>query len=205
LVVFGTVAGLHLALILLLLGDRLPDMSRPRSLVSAALVSEHPPAPKPVPHVVPMLQAPAAIVPLPDIKIAESAPPKASPLRAPAQAAPSRATQGDGLEMEVATAPGGGALARAALDDFEAGVKARIEAGKRQPVLAKELRNTCLITYTISIDRSGRMLSYRIDPCTVAAINEAARAAISRAGPFAPPPDLGASRTDVHGSLVFEP
>ena len=107
--------------------------------------------------------------------------------------------------MDVATSAGGGMGSRAALGDFAAGVKAKILARKVQPVLAKELRNTCLINYTISIDKAGRMLSYTIEPCTVAAINEAARAAISGAGPFATPPDLGSSHTEVHGSLVFEP
>ena len=200
----------HLGALNLLLSHQ-SQFLKPQPRVFTAILLREPARPPPLPEesVVPVLMPPVALPDMmPDIRVAE-APAHVAEQKAAASSKPSRSSfagqASAGLDMDVATSSSGGAGVRAALGDFAAGVKARILARKVQPVLAKELRNTCLINYTVSIDKAGHMLSYTIAPCTVAAINEAARAAVAGAGPFPPPPDLGATHTEVHGSLVFEP
>ena len=78
-------------------------------------------------------------------------------------------------------------------------------AAKRQPSLAWDRRNTCVVAYRVSVTRTGALAGFSIDPCGVPEINAAARATIQGAGPFPPPPDLGAAASEVHGSLIFHP
>jgi protein TonB len=62
-----------------------------------------------------------------------------------------------------------------------------------------------VINYTVTVARDGSLAGLTIDACAVPEINAAAAAAIRAAAPFPAPPDLGAPRTDVHGTLIFQP
>ena len=84
-------------------------------------------------------------------------------------------------------------------------MRTRILAAKHQPTLAWDRRNTCVVTYRVLVTDSGALAGFSIDPCAVPEINQAARDAIAHAGPFPRPPDLGASTTEVHGSMIFHP
>ncbi len=106
--------------------------------------------------------------------------------------------------MDVGTTSGGGAGSRGTLAGFEAAVRASVLAGKRQPTLAWNRRNTCVVNYRVTVARGGGLAGYAIDPCAVPEINQAARDAISHAS-LPAPPDLGASSYEVHGSLIFHP
>jgi protein TonB len=110
-----------------------------------------------------------------------------------------------GLGVEVTTNAGGGARGRGSLADFQAAVKRAVLARKVQPSLAWDRRNTCVVNYTVSVAQDGALVGLSIDRCAVPEINAAAEVAIRGAAPFPPPPDLGAARTVVHGTLVFRP
>ena len=114
------------------------------------------------------------------------------------------AASGDaGLGVVATTSGAGGARGRGNLGEFEAAVKRAILSRKVQPVLAWDRRNTCVVNYTATIARDGSLAAVQIDPCAIAEINEAARAAIRDAAPFPPPPELGARTYSVHGTLIF--
>ena len=181
--------------------------------VTAMLVIQEParpPPPPPVPH--PVLAPPPPVsVPLPEIAVATAAtaPPPLSVRHAAAPAAPAASHFGaatdSGLGLDVATSSGGGSGSRGKLAAFEAAVRRQVLAGKRQPTLAWDRRNTCVVDYRVSVSRSGSVAGFSIEPCAIPEINAAARTAIAQAGPFPPPPDLGAATYDVHGTLIFHP
>jgi protein TonB len=174
-------------------------------------VRRPPPPPPPSPEVA-LAAPPAAFIPLPDIKIAAPPPDQPTAPRAITRAAPNAhpashfgAATDSGLGLDVGAATGGGAGTRGTLAGFEAAVRARVLARKHQPVLAWDRRQTCVVNYTVTVTRGGGLAGLSIDPCAIAEINEAARAAIRAAAPFPLPPDLGAATTEVHGSLIFHP
>ncbi len=171
------------------------------------------PKPPPLPRIQPALAAaPPAFVPQPEIRLA--APP---PVQATAPRAITRAVQAahaashfgaatdSGLGLDVAASAGGGNGARGTLAAFEAAVRARVLAAKRQPVQAWDRRKTCVVNYRVSVASNGALAGFSIDPCGVPEINQAARDAIGQAGPFPPPPALGGTTTEVHGSMIFHP
>lgn len=61
----------------------------------------------------------------------------------------------------------------------------------------------CTIPYQITVGNDGRMISYRIEPCGQPLLDAAAEAALMKAGPFPPPPDLGAKEYVIYGSANF--
>jgi protein TonB len=171
------------------------------------------PRPPPPPPIKPLLPPPELLpVPIPEIVVAQP-PPSSSVPRAITRARPAGppvshfgAASGDtGLGVAAATSGAGGARGRGNLGDFEAAVKRAILSRKVQPALAWDRRNTCVVNYTASIARDGSLAGMQIEPCAIAEINEAARAAIRQAAPFPVPPDLGARTYNVHGTLIFHP
>ena len=205
----GLVAALHVVFLLFLgqggLKVRLPRFVQPARLI----LDVHPPPPPPsVPA--PRLDAPAqAFLPAPEIRIADQPPPAPAAITKPSRTASPPASHfgaatDAGLGLDVGTSSGGGAGARGSLSGFEAAVRRAVLAGKRQPTLAWDRRDTCVVNYVVRVDRNGGLAGLHIDPCAVPEINQAARAAIQGAA-FPRPPDLGAASYDVHGSLIFRP
>jgi len=204
---------LHAALLALLSATgNLPPQLLP--VMPATLILARRPPPPPPPRIQPKLDAapPALFMPAPEIKLATPPPDQpAAPraiTRAPPHGPPAShfgAATDIGLGLDVAAGTGGGAGARGSLAGFEAGVRARVLAGKRQPSLAWDRRNTCVVNYRVTVTTTGALADFSIDPCAIPEINEAARAAIRGAAPFPRPPDLGAATAEVHGSLIFHP
>jgi protein TonB len=208
-IVCGTVILLHgLALIALsATGGLRPVM---RAVLPATLILPErrpPPVPPPLPAPAVSLAVQDISVPMPDIRIIEPAAPRAiiRSAKAPVPQGHFGATTDLGLGLDVAASSGGGTGSRGSLAAFEAAVRRQVLAGKRQPSLAWERRNTCVVNYTVHVAASGSLAGFSIAPCAIAEINEAARAAIRSAAPYPNPPDLGAASYEVHGSLVFRP
>ena len=87
--------------------------------------------------------------------------------------------------------------------DYADKVKARIIAAKSYPAEAIKKFQECFISYVVTVDRNGNLIDSRIDTCGHPLLDQAARDAIAKAGPFPAPPDTGAERYDIHGSLIF--
>ena len=209
----GVVAGLHALVIALLLSQTSTvQLGLPRVLEAIHILAPQRPPPPPPSHLAPTLQPPdLAPIPAPDIEIIQPESPHALRAVVPtARPAPTAshfgpATGDAGLGVEAATTVGGGARGRGSLADFQAAVRRAVLARRVQPSLAWDRRNTCVVNYTVSVGRDGSLAGLSIDPCAVPEINAAAEAAIRAAAPFPAPPDLGAARTSVHGTLVFGP
>ncbi len=178
------------------------------------LLLEDTPKPPPPPPIMPKLTPPELLpVPVPEIEVAPppvaSSAPRAiqriAPRSAPTASHFGSASGDTGLGVNVATSVTGGSGSRGSLGDFEAAVKRAILARKVQPTLAWDRRNTCVVNYTAHVSRDGSLAGFRIEPCAIPEINEAARTAIMQAAPFPPPPDLGGRTYDVHGTLIFHP
>ncbi len=208
----GAVGGLHVLLLLVLLTTTGAIPPLLPAILPARLILQ-PPArpPPPPPQIRPSLSAPPLLpMTLPDIAVAAPPPvrpsaPRAITATAARPASHFGAATDSGLGLDVATAAGGGSAARGTLAGFEAAVRARVLAAKHQPQLAWDRRNTCVVAYRVSVTASGALAGFSIDPCGVPEINAAARAALASAGPFPPPPALGAATTEVHGTLIFHP
>jgi len=207
---FGVVVVLHVLLILALVSQSgSVRLVLPGVLKDVQLLAARPPPPRQPLTLAPRLIAPdLAAIPPPDIAVKVSQGPLAlrAVIRAPPAVSHFGPAGGDlGLGVEVATSGGGGARGRGTLADFQAAVKRAVLARKVQPSLAWDRRNTCVVSYTVSVAQDGALAGVSIDPCAVPEINAAAEAAIRAAAPFPAPPDLGAARTEVHGTLVFRP
>ncbi len=206
---FGAVVLAHALLLALLASTGRIAPVLPRMLpIAVQLSTTTKPTPR-LPPIQPVLEAPPHLsMPLPEIAVAspgQTAP--RAPVRTTQAELPAShfgAATGGGLGLDVAASSGGGAGARGSLASFEAAVRARVLAGKHQPRLAWDRRNSCMIAYSVTVSRSGSLVGFSIAPCAIAAINEAARDAIRHAV-LPVPPDLGAPTTEVHGSLVFQP
>jgi protein TonB len=207
----GVVVLLHVLLIALLISQSATIRSFIPTVTIARLVQAPAPRPKP-PDIKPQLQPPLMQVPVPDINVPPPPSQQAAP-RAIVRVGPHGppvshfgSASGDaGLGIDAATTSGGGAGSRGSLADFEAEVKRAVLSQKRQPALAWDRRNTCVVNYAVTISRSGALAGLSIDPCGVPEINQAAQDAIRAAAPFSLPPDLGAATTTVHGTLIFRP
>jgi protein TonB len=66
-----------------------------------------------------------------------------------------------------------------------------------------DLKRKCFISYEITLDSAGKMLSYEIDRCGDPLLDAAAEQAVLKAGPFPPPPNQGAARYTVYGTAIF--
>ncbi len=211
-VAIGVVAGLHVLLLAALTSAGVIPKLLP-SITPATLILAPPRPTLPVARIqVAVAAAPSFAVPVPEITLAAPSPVQPLAPRAITRAAPAArpashfgASADSGLGLDVAAASGGGSGARGTLAGFEDAVRARVLAAKHQPSLAWDRRNTCVVNYRVSVRSSGALAGFSIDPCGVPEINEAARTAIQNAGPFPPPPELGAAASEVHGTLIFHP
>lgn len=207
----GAAALLHAVFLAVLVTQADIVPARPPQSLQTRIIPSTTPPPKP-PAVEPRLPLIPMEVPIPDVSVPPPPAQRAAPqaiVRVGPSAPPAShfapAAGAAGLGLDVATSAGGGARGRGSLAEFEAAVKHAVLARKVQPTLAWYLRNTCVINYTVSVARDGHLAGFTIDPCAIPEINAAAERAIRAAAPFPPPPDLGAPRTDVHGTLIFHP
>jgi protein TonB len=207
----GVVIVLHVLLLVLLISQSATVRSLMPTITIAHII-EAPREPLKPPEVKPAIKPPLMEIAVPEVNVAPP-PSQAAAPRAVVRAAPHGppvshfgAASGDaGLGIDAATTAGGGAGSRGSLGDFEAAVKRAVLNHKRQPALAWDRRNTCVVNYAVRVARSGALAGLSIDPCGVPEINAAAQAAIRAAAPFPAPPDLGAAVTTVHGTLIFQP
>ncbi|WP_185268650.1 energy transducer TonB [Halopseudomonas xiamenensis] len=66
-----------------------------------------------------------------------------------------------------------------------------------------DFKRQCYIPYEITVDATGRMLSYVIDRCGDELLDAAAEQAVRSAGPFPPPPNQGAEQYVIYGTAIF--
>ncbi len=211
-VALGLVAAFHVLLLVALTSTGAIPPLLPAITPATLVLAPRKPVP-PLARIEPRLAAaPAFTVPMPEITLATPPPVRPAAPRAITPADPAAhpaghfgAASDSGLGLDVAAGSSGGAGARGGLAAFEAAVRARVLAAKHQPSLGWDRRNTCVVNYRLSVSRSGALAGFSIDPCGVPEINEAARTALRNAGPFPPPPDLGAASSEVHGTLIFHP
>lgn len=86
------------------------------------------------------------------------------------------------------------------VSDYADRVKARILANRVVPPAVQKRRLECVVTYSVTIDRTGRMIAHQIDPCPYAELNAAAEATLVKSAPF-DPPDPGTQQKVIFGSL----
>ena len=209
---FGVVAALHVLVVALLVSQSASlQRALPQMLRVVQILPRTTPPPPP-PPLTPTLAPPdLAPMPVPEIELPQTASPSAPRAivrvapRAPAVSHFGPANDDMGLGVEAATSGAGGARGRGSLGEFQAAVKRAVLARKRQPQLAWDRRNTCVVEYTASVRRDGSLAGVRIEPCGVPEINAAAAQAVRDAAPFPAPPDLGGNITEIHGTLVFHP
>jgi protein TonB len=207
----AVVAALHVMFVALLAATGTIQRLGAPSLVARLITLPTPrPAAPELPE--PSLPVPHPFVPLPEIRLALPPPPQSSAIDAVSRAASTPhaashfgAATDSGLGLDVAAAAGGGAGARGMLARFEAAVRHLVLEAKRQPALAWDRRNTCVVNYRVRISQTGALAGLSIDPCAIPEINEAARAAIRAAAPFPPPPATAGASANVSGSLIFHP
>lgn len=94
-------------------------------------------------------------------------------------------------------------------------VKGRVTANLQRPEGAvykpppgyrgdpNDFKRQCYIPYEITVDGAGQMVGFEIDPCGDALLDQAAREAIRRSGPFPPPPGGGEGRYTIYGTAIF--
>ena len=111
-------------------------------------------------------------------------------------------TSDTGLGLNLA--PPSSGTGTGSVGAFDDAVKQRIEAAKTYPPAIKGMWNECTVSYRVSVNRTGQLLSYRLYGCGNPFLDSAARAAILTASPFPVPPDFGGTAYDVYGSLIFK-
>lgn len=87
--------------------------------------------------------------------------------------------------------------------DYAEKVKSRVNAAIVYPADARRFLQQCWVAYTLTVDRNGTMLDYKIDNCGDDRLDAAAEAALIKGGPYPPPPDTGAASYEIHGAFVF--
>ena len=142
--------------------------------------------------------------------------PRVAPPRAPAKpAGPPVHAFGANTEWAAPVAPAAASRGRLAPSGYADTVKNRVIAQLKRPDGAvykapagydgdpAAFNRKCFIAYQITVDGSGKMLSYEIDRCGDALLDAAAEQAILKAGPFPAPPNQGAAGYTVHGTAIF--
>lgn len=210
---FGITILIHVAIGAALLLTKQPVM-RPLVEHVLYLAPPAPPPPPPPEPVKPEITPPEPAKP----QVAEAPKPVAAPRKPAPAAAPPAAkppandgppvhyfgggpSAGTGVAASGLGSAGDG-VARHAPSDYAEKVKARILANKVFPMEAQLKGQECVITYTVTVDKTGQMIAHHIDPCLYPLVNQAAEQAILKSGPY-DPPENGAETRVVYGSLPF--
>jgi protein TonB len=105
--------------------------------------------------------------------------------------------------------------ARRAPSDYAEKVTGQVISNMRYPTDAyykvprgfkgdmKDLQQQCMVSYEITVDRQGNMVSYKFDRCGNDKLDAAAEAALKGSGPFPPPPNQGAETYVIYGREIF--
>lgn len=213
--------GLHGVLVLWLLDSRFSHPVSPvREAIAVELVALPEPEPEPLPEPEPEPEPLPEPVPTPQPERQSRPAPRPA---AAAPAAPSRPSgppvHSFGANQEWAAPPAPTASAPVRSRPVPAGyadtVKGQVTARLRRPEGAvykpppgykgdpNDFKRQCYIPYEITVDASGRMLSYEIDRCGDELLDAAAEQAVRNAGPFPPPPNQGAERYVIYGTAIF--
>ena len=201
----GAVAvGAHVLLLWLVLTYRENLPPRLMAILPASLIKAPPPPPPP-PIKPTLLKPTLPALMMPDIQLAEPKPKTLPKTLVEPRLAPPRFGPADGnsLAITLNTANTGGSASRGELGDYDGDVKRRLARARVVPVLQKEERRSCMIEYTVVIDRAGHRLRYSIEPCTIPEINAAARTTIENVPVFKIPPHFAGDTYTVHGTLNF--
>jgi protein TonB len=188
---------LHAALVWLVLQQGVIYVP-PREPMSVTLVRPAPlPTPKPLPKPLPK---PVVQVKAPQLRnlARHQSTPKPQPAPMVNHFAPA---DDNGLNLNLPPPPSG--TGKGSMGDFDDAVKDRIIANKTYPPGMKGMWNECVVSYRVTVDHTGQMLSYKLYGCGNPFLDSAARAAIMLSAPFPVPPDFGGDHYDVFGSLVY--
>lgn len=105
--------------------------------------------------------------------------------------------------------------ARRAPSDYAEKVKNQVISNMQYPTDAyykaprnykgdmKVLQQQCMISYEITVDKNGNMVSYKFDRCGTDKLDAAAEQALKNSGPFPPPPNQGAETYVIYGREIF--
>lgn len=171
-----------------------------------------PPQPEPIPEPEPEPAPPPPVKP-PVVK--KAAPPPRAPSKAAGPPVHSFGANNDWAAPSTPAASPASSRGRQVPSGYADTVKNRVIANLKRPEGAvykpppgykgdpADLKRKCFISYEITLDSSGRMLSYEIDPCGDPLLDAAAEQAVLKAGPFPPPPNQGATRYTVYGTAIF--
>lgn len=164
-------------------------------------VAKSPPAsPRRAPALAKSAPSPVVIAPAPAVE----EPPLPSPPSPPRHQMKAASGRSAGGGRSAARQGGGsGSVSVYAPPDYAEKVKTRVNAAIVYPADAKRFLQQCWVEYTLTVDRNGNMLNYRIENCGDDRLDAAAQAALIKGGPYPPPPDSGAASYEIHGALVF--
>ena len=172
-----------------------PKLAAPPEPIKRRNPEPRPAPPPPRPSVLTKLAPAPAAMPAP-APVPEPAPPPGPPqhkMKTANSSAPSLgAGSGNARKGSVYAPP-----------DYAEKVKAKVNAAIVYPADAKRFLQQCWVEYTLTVDRNGNMLGYKIDNCGDDRLDAAAQAALIKGGPYPPPPDTGASSYEIHGAFVF--
>ncbi|HDZ54925.1 MAG TPA: TonB C-terminal domain-containing protein [Pseudomonas xinjiangensis] len=216
---------LHAALVVWFMSGRFShQVVEEPAVVAIELVELPPPPPEPEP--VPEPEPPPAPEPEPEPepeppKVAERPeppPPPQPPATPPKPAGPPVHAFGANTEWAAPPAPASDAApgrGRQVPSGYADTVKNRVIAKLERPAGSvykpppgykgdpNDFKRQCYIPYEITVDDTGQMVSYEIDRCGDAVLDDAAEQAILAAGPFPPPPNQGATRYVIYGTAIF--
>lgn len=156
----------------------------------------------------PVAIAPAPVVEEPPPPLQPASPSLPSPPRHQMKAASGRSAEGS-RRGTARSGSGSGSGNIYAPPDYAEKVKTRVNAAIVYPADAKRFLQQCWVEYTLTVDRNGNLLNYRIENCGDDRLDAAAQAALIKGGPYPPPPsppslpDGGAASYEIHGALVF--
>lgn len=210
---------LHGALLVWLLSAdlRQPLPEQPQA-IAVQMVELPVPEPEPEPEPEPIAEPEPEPEPVPPPPVKAPVVKKAAPLpRAPTKSAgpPVHAFGANNDWAAPPTPAPSASRSRQVPSGYADTVKNRVIANLKRPEGAvykpppgykgdpADFKRKCHISYEITLDSSGKMLSYEIDPCGDPLLDAAAEQAVLKAGPFPPPPNQGASRYTVYGTAIF--
>ena len=216
--------GLHAALLVWLFSSQFRHAApQERQVVAVELVEIPPPPPEPEPQPEPEPEPEPEPQPEPEPEPPPKPPVVERPTPPPAQPPKPRgppvhsfgANQQWAAPQTPAPSAQPSSRGRMAPSGYADTVKNRVIANLKRPEGSvykpppgykgdpNDFKRQCYIPYEITIDGSGRMVSFEIDRCGDAVLDQAAEQAIRSAGPFPAPPGDGGGQYIIYGTAIF--